>query len=125
MPGVAAAPNATMASAKSAPTMHARVAIQASWPKVIAAGVSGVAYIAWYRRTQRNPAMTGNVPSNTDPCITDDTSSAGARNWRYGTPPSAVEPPLSTYEPRPTPIASRNRTGEAKLAKIEPRQFRR
>jgi hypothetical protein len=57
--------------------------------------------------------------------MTVETSRAGARNWRYGTPPSAFVPPLSTYEPRPTPIATRNRNGCAKLPKIEPRHVRR
>ena len=86
-----------MTTMKIAPTSVARVAIQASWPKAIAYGVSGVAYIAWNRRTQWNPARTGNVASNTEPCITVDTSRAGASHWRYGTPPSACAPlPAST-----------------------------
>ena len=46
IPGVAAAPNSTMTSAKIEPTIAAWVAPQASWPKAIARGVSGVAYMA-------------------------------------------------------------------------------
>ena len=34
--------------------------------------------------------MIGNVPSNAAPCMTVDTSSAGARNTMYGTPPIAA-----------------------------------
>ncbi len=65
------------------------------------------------------------MASNTEPCITVDTSSAGARNCRYGTPWSDAGFALLTYDPSPMPIAIRNRTGWAKLPKIEPRQVRR
>ena len=65
------------------------------------------------------------MASNVEPCITVDTSSAGARNWRYGTPCSEAGFAWLTYDPRPMPIATRNSTGWAKLPKIEPRQVRR
>ena len=97
MPGVAAAPNSTMTSMKMPPTRVARVAIQARRPAAIEYGEIGVAYIAWNRRIQWNPARTGNVASNTEPCMTVDTSRAGASHWRYDTPPSACAPlPAST-----------------------------
>jgi hypothetical protein len=57
--------------------------------------------------------------------MTVDTSSAGARNCRYGTPPIAALPAWSMYEPSPIPMATRNSTGWAKLPKIEPRHVRR
>ena len=69
--------------------------------------------------------MTGKVASNTDPCMTVDTSRAGARNWRYGTPWSEAGFAWLTYDPSPMPIATRNSTGCAKLPKIEPRHVRR
>ena len=65
------------------------------------------------------------MASNVAPCMTVDTSSAGARNWRYGTPWRDSVFAWFTYDPRPMPIAIRNRTGWAKLPKIEPRQVRR
>ena len=49
---------------------RARVAIQARRPAAIEYGEIGVAYIAWNRRIQWNPARTGNVASNTEPCMT-------------------------------------------------------
>jgi hypothetical protein len=125
IPGVAAAPNSTMTTMKIPPTSVARVPIHASNPAAIEYGVSGVAYIAWNRRTQWKPASTGKVASNTEPCITEDTSSAGASHWRYGTPPSASAPlPASTKVPSPTPIASRNSAGWMKLPKMDPRHVR-
>ena len=69
--------------------------------------------------------MIGKVDSNAQVCITVEASNPGARNARYGTPPMAALPDLSTKVPRPTPIASRNMTGVRKLPKIEPRQVRR
>ena len=65
------------------------------------------------------------MASNTEPCMTVDTSSAGARNWRYGTPPSAAAP-SRVHERRRARSPSRRGTGPAarKLPKIEPRQVR-
>ena len=66
-----------------------RAAIQARLPSAMSRGVIGVAYIAWKILLQTRPPMIGKVASNEADCIAVAASSPGARNTRYGTPPSA------------------------------------
>src|SRR6476619_823390 len=88
-------------------------------------GDSGVAYIVWNVRCQLSPPMIGNVASNAADCIDVATSSPGARNWRYDTPPSAAVDDALTYPPRPIPIAVRNSSGVRNDVNTDERNVRR
>ena len=82
-------------------------------------GEMGVAAIAWKTLFQISPPMIGKVASNEAVCMAVAARRPGARKSRYGTPPSDAL--FDTYEPRPRPIAVRNRTGEMNELKSDDR----
>ena len=97
---------------KTVAIMSRRNAIQTTLPMAMSREPIGVACIAWKTRLHRSPLMIGKVASNAADCMHVAASRPGARNCRYDTPPSAaVSAALSTYDPRPSPIAVRNSTG--------------
>jgi hypothetical protein len=69
--------------------------------------------------------MIGNVASNDAACIAVAASNPGARNARYETPPMAFVGELETYEPRPSPMAVRKRTGDRNEVNTVDRNVRR
>ena len=126
MPGVAAAPNSDDHEQKIAPTSVARVAIQASWPTAIAYGRER-------RRVHRVEAADPVEPGQ------DREGGLEHRALHHRGHEQRRRQPLEVRhaaqrlarrcrrprtDPRPIPIATRNRTGWAKLPKIEPRQVR-
>jgi hypothetical protein len=92
-----AAPNTTMTSVNTDEINRRRAPNHRMFPRATSRGVIGVAYIAWNTRVQTRPAMIGKVASNEAACMHVATSSPGARNARYDTPPrAALAPPRST-----------------------------
>src|SRR5260221_2705603 len=69
--------------------------------------------------------MIGKVASNAADCMEVAANRPGARNARYDTPPSEATEELDTYDPRPNPIAVRNRAGDRNEEKIDARKVRR
>ena len=114
--GDAAAPNRTMTSVKTdrdraSAGRRSRRGCRAR----CRAAVIGVANIAWKIRFHSSPPMIGNVASNAAVCIAVAASRPGARNARYGTPPSAARVDVDVgAEPRP--IAARNSDGRQERA---------
>ena len=69
--------------------------------------------------------MIGNVASKDAEFMAAAASSPGARNTRYEIPPRAAALSSSTYDPRPRPIAARNRVGVTNDVKMVERNVRR